>query len=119
MNIVIDKLALRYGGTVAQPEECVMYLNEDQHFLFGLKLDDPAANFHLMTEHDLHNLSETTRTVCLQTCTAPFRGMKLIVYKDETQTTNFKLINGMASRLVAEMIVLCNDKQLWASLEWE
>lgn len=103
MTNIAQELALRYGGTVAQRKDCEPYLKEDQTFILGIDLNDPKTNFYLLSEYDLQSLSESTRTICVQTRTSPFRNMKLIVYKAADNQVHFKLLHGMASRLFAEM----------------
>lgn len=107
MDVLANKLAERYGGIVALPHECTMYLREDQQLLFGIRLNDAKSNYELLTKYDLMNLSDTTRYQCVKTKTSPFNNMLLIVYKTKYGNTEFKLLHGMASRLVAEMVVIC------------
>lgn len=117
MNNIAEKLALRYGGIVAQPQECEMYLSSEQRFLFGINLDDPKANYKLLTAGDLQSLSDATRAACVQAQSSPFDGLKLIVYKGMDGTVNFKLLHGMASQLVREMAYLCNHPDFFTDSE--
>jgi len=116
MDNIAQKLALRYGGTVAQPEEYNRYLFEGQKILFVIKLEDPKANFHLLSECDLQSLSEATRKTIALTQTSPFNKLKLIVYKDLKGKINFKLLHGMASRVVTEMACLCKFTELFEDI---
>lgn len=109
MNDIAQKLALRYGGTVAQPQELETDMGSDYNVLFVINLDDPKANYRLLTAHDLNSLSKSARETCELTKEAPFRRMRLVVYKDENGSVNFKLLHGMASRLVEEMDSLCRQ----------
>ena len=113
MNDIAQKLALRYGGTVAQPEEYDRYLYEGQEILFVIKFDDPKANYLLLSEYDLQSLSEATRRASISTQTSPFNKLKLIVYRDDRGEVNFKLLHGMASRLVEEMYAFCNKAEFY------
>ena len=102
-----NSLAQRFGGTVAAKQECEPFLQPGHEFLFGISLKDPKANFKLLDEYNLMNLAPDTRRKCLETQTSPFDNLLLIVYKNEQGETNFKLLNGMASVLVGEMIRFC------------
>lgn len=112
MNNLAQKLALRYGGTVAQPQELETYISSEYRVLFVLNLDDPKANYRLLSAHDLNSLSKSTREMCELTQESPFKHMRLVVYKDENGSTNFKLLHGMASCLVEEMDFLCRQPDL-------
>ena len=59
------------------------------------------------------NLSDTTRCQCVKTKTSPFNNMLLILYKTKYGNMEFKLLHGMASRLVAEMAVVCEYYEEW------
>ena len=109
---VAQELAMRYGGTVAQRKDCELYLKEDQTFILGIDLNDPKSNFYLLSEYDLQSLSESTRTICVQTRTSPFRNMKLIVYKTTDKQVHFKILHGMASRLITEMAEMIENGRL-------
>ena len=109
MNNLAQKLALRYGGTVAQPQELETYMSLDYHVLFVINLDDPKANYRLLSAHDLNSMSKATREMCELTQESPFKHMRLVVYKDETGSVNFKLLHGMASCLIEEMDTLCHQ----------
>lgn len=113
MDVLANKLTERYGGTIALQQECSMYLEKNQQLLFGIHLNDAKSNYELLTKHDLMNLSDTTRYQCVKTKTSPFNNMLLIVYKTKYGNTEFKLLHGMASRLVAEMVVICEHYEEW------
>ena len=113
MDKIAQILASRYGGSVEKIPECDRYLYEGQEILFAIKLDNPKANYLLLTEYDLHSLSEATRNACISTQTSPFNKLKLIVYKDDKGRVNFKLLHGMASRLVSEMDEFCAKTELF------
>ena len=113
MDVLASKLAERYGGIVALPHECTMYLREDQQLLFGIWLNDAKANYKLLTTYDLMSLSSVTRYQSVKTETSPFNNMLLIIYKTKRSDVEFKLLHGMASRLVAEMAVICEHAEEW------
>ena len=108
MNNIAQMLALRYGGTVAQRQEFATD-DPDYNVQFVIDLDDPKANFRLLSAQDMNNMSESTRNACMSTQESPFRSMRLIVYKDERGSVNFKLLHGMAGRLVEELDALCRQ----------
>ena len=110
MNNLAQKLALRYGGTVAQPQELEAYMSSDYNVLFVIILDDPKANYRLLSAHDLNCLSKAARETCKLTQESPFKHMRLVAYKNENGSVNFKLLHGMASRLVEEMDFLCRQQ---------
>lgn len=116
MEVLANRLAARYGGTVARPSECTMYLREDQQLLFGIRLNDAKANYKLLTKYDLVSLSAVTRYQSVKTETSPFNNLLLIVYKTKCGGAEFKLLHGMASRLVAEMAVICEHVEEWEQL---
>ena len=109
MNNIAQKLALRYGGSVAQPQELETYMSLDYNVLFVINLDDAKANYRLLSAHDLNSMSKATRETCELTQESPFRHMRLVVYKDENDSINFKLLHGMASCLIEEMDALCRE----------
>ena len=109
MNNTAQKLALRYGGTVAQPQDLEKYMCPDYQILFVIDLDDPKANYRLLSSHDLQSLSKSTRETCALTQESPFRNLRLVVYIDEKGSVNFKLLNGMASLLIEEMDLRCRQ----------
>lgn len=102
-------LAKRFNGVLMKPEECDCYLH-NQTPLFGLSFKDPKTNFILLDKYDLMNLSPETRKYCLENKVSPFDNLILIIYKDEHSNMNFKLLNGMASVLLAEVILFCNEE---------
>lgn len=106
-----NDLAKRFNGIVITPEECECYLH-DHSPLFGLLFKDPKSNFSLLDQYDLMNLSPETRKRCLENKTSPFDNLILIVYKNENNETNFKLLNGMASVLLDEMILFCKKDNM-------
>lgn len=109
MNNIAQILALRYGGTVAQPQELETYMSPDYNVLFVINLDNPKANYHLLSAHDLNSMSKATREMCELTQESPFKHMRLVVYKDIEGSVNFKLLHGMASCLIEEMDTLCRQ----------
>ena len=109
MNNIAQKLALRYGGAVAHPQELEVYTDPDYQVLFVIKLEDPKANYRLLSENDLQCLSDATRRTCILTQESPFKNLRLVVYKDASGSINFKLLHGMAGRLVEEMALLCSS----------
>lgn len=113
MESLANKLAERYGGIVALPHECTMYLREDEQLIFGIRLIDAKSNYKLLTKYDLMSLSAATRYQSVETGTSPFNNMLLIIYKTKCGDVEFKLLNGMASQLVAEMAVICEHVEEW------
>lgn len=105
-NDLVQKLALRCGGTVAQLQENTE-IDGGRRVLFIIDLNDPKANYRLLTEGDLNALPETERETCRRTGMSPFTNMKLIVYRKADGETGFRLLHGMASRMVKEMAELC------------
>lgn len=106
-KVLANKLAVRYGGTVAHPSECIMYSREDQQLLLGMRLNDAKANYKLLIKYDPMSLSAVTRYQSVKTETSPFNNLLLIVKKTQCGGTKFKLLYGMTSRLVTEMTVIC------------
>ena len=92
-----------------QQDELELYKDPDGKILFIIELDNPKANFHLLSEYDLMHLSKRTREECILTQESPFKFMRLIVYRDTNGSVNFKLLYGMASRLVKEMDLFCSS----------
>lgn len=113
MENFANRLAERYGGTVALPHECVGYLKEGQQLIFGIRLTNAGSNYKLLSEYDLMSLSAATRHRSVKTETSPFDNMLLIFYKTSCGEVEFKLLHGMASRLVAEMAELCTHAEAW------
>ena len=117
MNDIVNTLAIRFGGTIAKQDECKIYLTEQQRFLFGLNFNDPKANYLLLTENDLQKMSHAMRAVSTKERCSPFSNLKLIVYTDDSGEINFKLLHGMAGRLVIEMVALCEQPELFVGID--
>lgn len=116
MKNLAQQLALRYGGTLAKRQLCEIFLRREEQLLFGIRLSDPAANYRLLTEHDFQRLSDTTAAACRKMQSSPFDDLLLIVYRSEEGKPQFKLLYGMAGRLVEEMAALCADEHIWQTL---
>lgn len=105
-----ESLAKRFHGTVVSAKKCVPFLNPETTFLFGISFSDPKANYQLLSPYDLMNLAPATRAKCQETKTSPFDNLLLIVFKTKEGEISFKLINGMASILLEEMLHFCEQK---------
>ncbi len=115
MNIyknAAESFSFRFGGTDASKERCEAYLKPDHTFLFGVSFKDAKSNYKLLDRYDLMNLGLETREACKQTKSSPFDDLLLIVYKNNEGKVNFKLLNGMASILVEEMVKFCEEENL-------
>ena len=111
MYNLIYFLKTRYSAKDLDYDKCKCYLNERQTLLFGLHLTDKQRNYSLMTPGDLRSLSRSTREQCIRNHSSPFDDLMLIVYREFDGTVAFKLLNGMASRVVQEMVKLCESPE--------
>lgn len=98
-------------------EQCEPYLRDGQTVLFGMRLPDKKSNYHLLTQGDLRSLSKADRDHCIRTSKSPFDNLLLIVYRNCDDTISFKLINGMASKLVKDMALLCEQLEFFLDLD--
>lgn len=110
-TVMARSIANRYNGTIASRKKCEPFLQAEYTFLFGISFKDPKANFSLLSDNDLKNLSPDTRKKCLKDKDSPFDNLLLIVYKDEIGELSFKLLNGMASLLLEEMLLYCKQNK--------
>lgn len=91
----------QYGAVLAHPAMCSHYLEGGAcELLAGFSFRDPAVNYTLLSDTDflafppelvknIHNSGES-----------PFSDMLLIFYRNE-KGISYKLINGMAGKLLA------------------
>ena len=114
---IIHHLKARYHAREVDLEQCEPYLRNGQTVLFGLRLPDKKSNYHLLTTGDLRSLSKADRDHCIRTSQSPFDNLLLIVYRNCDDTISFKLINGMASKLVEEMVLLCEHSEFFRGLD--
>lgn len=114
---IIHYLKARYHARDIDLEQCKPYLRDGQTVLFGLRLPDEKSNYHLLTTGDLRSLSKATREHCISIGRSPFDNLILIVYRGCDDTISFKLINGMASKLVEEMVLLCEHPEFFQNLD--
>ena len=115
MNNIVKYLMETYHASMADDTQCSPFLEPGKALLFGLCLNDPVANYALLTEGDIASLGDAASTVCLKKRRSPFADMLLIFYVKDDGEVSFKLINGMGSRLFEELKDVCNKLRLSAT----
>lgn len=115
MSDIMKYLMDAYHASRADDTQCSAFLEPDKELLFGLSLNDPGANFRLLTPEDLASLGESAGAACLKSLRSPFTDMLLIFYRTENGKVSYKLINGIGSRLFEDLEDVCGQLQLPAN----
>lgn len=96
---VLSYFSQHYQAVPADPCRCRAFLENGRQLILGLSFPDPAANFRLLSDSDLTAFPPEAAQKILDEGRSPFRDMLLIFYREDG-VTSFKLVNGMAGKLL-------------------
>ena len=95
-----------YAPRHAPDEECLPFLEEGKDLVLGLRFTDPAVNFTLLTPNDLEAFPPPMAQRIVDARRSPFDDLLLLFYEMDG-APGWKLVGGMAGRLLAIADTLC------------